>query len=160
MAQRPRPRERAGAETGRPGHRGLLGAEMPGWLVLLLVGLGLPRTILSDLGVVEPEGSAIYYVLALVPFAVWLAVAIVRRTGTPIRDHLLTGAVYGLSLVVVHEAVWAAGPSIGHRPPQSVVGLAGHGYAFAIAMMIGLGVGLVAAAIATAAKGVRTVRAR
>lgn len=160
-------------ELGSPGRvrRNVLGTEMSLWLLLVLIGLGLPRTILADLGVVDPESSSVYYVLALTPFVVWFAVAIFRRTGSPIRDHLVTGALYGISLVIVHEALWSAGSSLGHHPPQGAVTLADrfgsplrelvlHGYSFVIAMMIGLGVGLTAAVIAAVAKRVRTIRAR
>jgi hypothetical protein len=151
--------------------RNLLGTEMPVWLLLVLIALGLPRTILADLGIVAPESSSIYYVLALTPFAVWLAVAVFRRTGSPIKDHLLVGALYGLSLVIVHEALWAAGSSLGQHLPQSAVRLAErfspplrelflHGYTLAIAMMIGLGVGLTAGVVAVIAKRVRAIRAR
>lgn len=150
--------------------RNLLGTEMPGWLLLVLIALGLPRTILADLGIVAPESSLIYYVLALTPFAVWLAVAVFRRTGSPLKDHLVAGTLYGISLVIVHEALWAVGSSLGHHPPQSAVGLAQqfsaplrdlvlHGYTFVIAMMIGLSVGLIAGVVAAAAKRVRTIRA-
>jgi hypothetical protein len=151
--------------------RSLLGTEMPGWLLLTLVALGLPRTVLADLGVVAPESSAIYYVLALTPFVVWAGVAVFRRTGSPIKDHLVAGTLYGLSLVIVHEALWAAGSSFGHQPPESAVSVAErfspavrelvlHGYSFVIAMMIGLGVGLTAGVVAAVANRVRTVRAR
>lgn len=144
---------------------------MPGWLLLVLIALGLPRTILADLGIVAPESSAVYYVLALTPFAVWLAVAAFRRTGSPIKDHLLAGTLYGLSLVVVHEALWSADSSLGHHPPQGAVSSAEqfssplrelvlHGYTFVIAMMIGLGVGLTAGIVAAVANRVRTIRAR
>lgn len=149
--------------------RNLLGTELPGWLLLTLIVLGLPRTVLTDLGIVAPDSSSLYYVLALTPFAVWLAVAIFRRTGSPIKDHLVAGTLYGLSLVVVHEALWAARSSIGHHPPQSAIRLAErfspplselvlHGYALVIAMMIGLGVGLTAGVVAAIAKRVRTIR--
>lgn len=154
-----------------PVRRSLLGTEMPGWLLLVLVALGVPRTVLSDLGVVTPESSWVYYVLALAPFAVWFAVAVLRRTGSPIKDHLVAGALYGLSLVVVHEALWNAGSSLGHHPSQSAVRLAEqvgpslrdlvpHGYSFVIAMMIGLGVGLTAGLVAAVANRVRAIRAR
>ena len=159
--------------TSHPGPLGnnLPGTGMPGRLLLLLIALGLPRTVLTDIGVVTPEGSWIYYLVALTPFAVWLAVAVFRRTATPVRDHLLTGALYGLSLFAVHEALWTASPSLGHQLPQTALSLAGrftpplsdvilHGYTFAIAMMIGLGVGVTAAIIATIAKYTRTIRTR
>lgn len=158
-----------GIENAGVDGRRFLGTGMPAGFMLGLVALGLPRTVLEDLGVVAPESSWVYYVLALTPFAAWLAVALFRRTATPIRDHLVTGALYGLSLLVVHEALWTAGPSAGPEP--GAVSLARgygsplreliiHGYTVGIALMIGLGVGVVAALVAATAKGVRTVRSR
>lgn len=174
MFQRRQPRGGVQDETGSPGLLGrtVLGTDMPAWLLLGLIALGLPRTVLADLGVVAPESSSIYYVLALAPFAAWFAVAVFRRTRSPIRDHLVTGTLYGLSLVVVHEAMWNVGSaSLGHRPPQSAVELADrygsplrevvlHGYSFVIAMAIGLGVGVTAAVVAVIAHRVRAGRTR
>lgn len=135
---------RGGIERRRPIERSLPGTTMPVWLLLVLVGLGLPRTILTDLGVIAPESSWIYYVLALTPFAVWLAVALFRRTATPIRDHLLAGTLYGLSLFVVHAASLSTG-----RPLGSTL---------AIAMMIGVGVGVIAGVAGATAQWVRRIR--
>lgn len=133
---------------------GAFGGTVPGtgWSWPVLAGLvvsTLPRSVLAELGVVRPEGSALYYVLALAPFAFWLGLAVVRRTPTPLRDHLLAGAVYGVSLVVVHETL---------GPPLR--GLARHGSTVGIAMTIGLGAGLVAGLVAAAATWVRAIRAR
>ena len=79
---------------------------MPTWLMLALVAVGLPRTILADLDIVAPESSLLYYVLALTPFAVWLAVAVLRKSRRPFMDFLVLGVLYGLSLVVVHQLLW------------------------------------------------------
>lgn len=149
-----------------PNARRLLGTCWSGWALAGLVALGLPRTILADLGIVEPQSSWVYYVLALTPFAVWFAVAAVRRTATPIRDHLVAGALYGVSLIIVHEALWSVGTSLGHEPPSGAVALSQqfasplrelivHGYTAGIALMIGIGVGVVAAIIAAVAKLIR-----
>ncbi len=146
--------------------RKVLGTSWPAWLLLTLVALGLPRTILADLGVVVPESSWIYYLLALTPFAVWFGLAVVRRTPSPIKDHLVAGTLYGLSLVVVHEALWAFRSSLGHHPPQAAVDLASgfgsplrelvlHGYTSGVALAIGLGVGATAAVVAAVANRVR-----
>lgn len=150
--------------------RNVPGTEMPLSLMLGLIALGLPRTILADLGIVAPESSWVYYVLALTPFVVWLAVAALRHTRRPVRDHLAAGTLYGLSLVIVHEALWTAGSSLGHHPPLSAVRLAEpfsaplrqlilHSYTFGIAMTIGLGVGLVAGVVAAVAKYARSLHA-
>jgi hypothetical protein len=144
--------------------------DMPIRLMLLLVGLGLPRTILADLDIVAPESSLLYYVLALTPFAVWLVVAIVRRSRRPFADFLVLGVLYGLSLVLVHQVLWDVGPSLGHRPPESAVDfasqfspawreLATRAYTSGIAILIGVGTGLVAALVAVGAHGWRTRRA-
>lgn len=151
--------------------RGILGADLTVWAMLILVALGLPRTVLADLGILVPEGSWLYYVVALAPYAVWLAVAVLRRTATPIRDHLLVGALYALSLVVIHELFWNVESSQGHNPPRAALELASgfaspvrelviHGYEFGVATMIGVGSGAVMALVALAATGVRRLRGR
>jgi hypothetical protein len=142
------------------------GTRMPWTLALGLVALGLPRTILSDLGVLAPESSAIYYLVALLPFAAWLAVAVLRSTASPIRDQLAVGLLYAVSLIIVHELLWNADASVGHHPPQAALRLGAavdppldrlvvHGYAGMIALMIGLGVALVAGLAGTVARLVR-----
>lgn len=141
------------------GSRRFPGTDMPTWLMLLLVALAVPRTVLEDLGIVEPEGSLVYYFLALVPFAVWLGVAVVRRSRRPFLDFLMVGILYALSLVLVHQVLWNVGPSLGHNPPASAVAfadrfsagwhdLALRGYTSGIALMIGIGSGLVIAVVA------------
>lgn len=148
-----------------------LGEPMPWWAVAGLAALGVPRTVLSDLGVIETDGSVLYFVLALGPYAVWLAVALVRRTSTPLRDHLLTGVLYGLCLVIVHELFWTAETSQGQSPPQAAIDLAAgydapisdlviHGSEFLVAMMIGVGSGLVMALIALVVTMIRSRRVR
>lgn len=145
------------------------GAPMTWWTMVGLAALGLPRTVLSDLGIIETDGSVLYFVLALGPYAVWLAVAVLRRTPRPLRDHLLTGVLYGLSLVVVHELLWSVETSQGQDPPQAAIDLATrfdsplsdlviHGSEFGVAMMIGVGSGLVMALIALIANWIRSRR--
>lgn len=124
--------------------------DMPVWLMLLLVALGLPRTVLEDLDIVAPESSLLYYVLALTPFAAWLAVAIFRPTRKPLMDFLVLGALYGLSLVIVHQALWTQQ----HDTDD------GRGTSIMIAMVIGLGTGLLAALVAIVAAAVRKRRDR
>lgn len=117
--------------------------NLPVWLVLALVALGIPRTVLSDLDVVAPESGLLYYCLALVPFATWLAVAVVRRNRRPFTDFLLVGALYGLSLVIVHQLMSSEG-----------LGLKEIG----IAMTIGIGTGLVVGLVALAVAALRRQR--
>ena len=158
------------ATPPRPGtRRPARFTDMPVWLLLTLVAIGLPRTVLADLDIVEPESGLLYYVLALAPFAAWLAVAILRRTSRPIMDFTVLGAAYGLSLAAVHHLLWNADAGYGNRPPASAVefaqnfgaglqGIALHGYTVMIGMMIGIGSGLVAALVALAATVVRGTR--
>ena len=145
--------------------------DMPIWLMLVLVALGLPRTVLADLDIVAPESSLLYYVLALTPFAVWLVVAIVRPSSRPFADFLVLGVLYGLSLLVVHQLLWDVGPSLGHNPPESAVDfanqfspawreLATRAYSSGIAILIGVGTGLVGAVVAVGAHAWRRSRAR
>lgn len=145
--------------------------DMPVWLMLVLVALGLPRTILADLDIVAPENSLLYYVLALTPFAAWLVVAIVRSSRRPFADFLVLDVLYGLSLVVVHQVLWDVGPSLGHNPPESAVDFANQfspawrelttrAYSSGIAMVIGVGTGLAAALVAVGVHAWRKRRAR
>ncbi|HEX4815175.1 MAG TPA: hypothetical protein VFV66_20730 [Nonomuraea sp.] len=147
----------------------LRGGGMPTWLMLTLVAIGLPRTILADLDVVPPESGLLYYVIALAPFAAWLVVAIVRETTRPVRDFLVLGALYGLSLVVVHQVLWNVGAGMGHQAPAGAASfaenfgpafqdLAIRGYTIIIAMGIGVGSGLVVAMVALVATVVRSRR--
>jgi hypothetical protein len=150
----------------RPARR-FPGTDLPVWLMLGLVALGLPRTVLADLGIVAPESSLLYYVLALLPFAVWLAVAVVHRSRRPFLDFLVLGILYGLTLVVVHQVLWDVGPSLGHQPPDGAVafaaqfgpdwrGLALRGYTVLVALLIGLGTGAVTGLVAVLAGGWRS----
>lgn len=146
------------------------GTDMPAGLLLLLVALGVPRTVLADLDVVPPESGLLYYFLALTPFVAWLAVAVVRRSRRPLGDFLVLGILYGVSLVVVHQVLWDVGPLAGEHAPAGVVDLAerfGPGWrepvqrtcTSGIAMLIGVGSGLVAAAVAVGARTWRSARA-
>ncbi|NIK61671.1 hypothetical protein [Kribbella shirazensis] len=117
--------------------------DMPAWLVLVLVALGIPRTVLADLDVVPPESGLLYYCLALIPFAVWLGVAIRRRSRRPLTDFLMVGGLYGVSLAIVHQLMWTDGLALRH---------------IGIAMMIGLGTGLVVGLVALVANLWRSKR--
>ncbi len=84
---------------------------------------------------------------------------------------MVLGVLYGLSLVVVHQALWDVAESKGHRPPAAAVTfaesfspafqeLAVRGYTVMIALGIGLGTGLVAALVAVVANTLRSRRSR
>ncbi|HEV7652376.1 MAG TPA: hypothetical protein VGP26_29835 [Actinophytocola sp.] len=150
-------------------HRPFWLTDMPTWLMLLLVVVGLPRTILADLNVVPPESGILYYFLALAPYVAWVAVAIVRETRKPIADFIVLGVLYGLSLVLVHQVLWNAGAGEGQETPAAarsfaegfspgMQDLATRGYTVMIAMAIGIGSGIVVALIAFVAKLVRSRR--
>lgn len=156
------PRQDAARRSPGLLHRRFVLTDMPTWLMLALVAVGLPRTILADLDIVAPESGLLYYFLALTPFAVWLGVAVARRTRRPFMDFLVLGVLYACSLVVVHQALWDVGPSLGHRPPDGAVSFAEQfsgvwydvalrGYTTVIALGIGVGTGLVIALVAVVA---------
>jgi hypothetical protein len=145
--------------------------DMPTRLLLLLVALGVPRTVLADLNIVPPESGLLYYFLALTPFGVWLAVALGRRSRRPFADFLMVGVLYGLSLLIIHQVLWGVGPSLGHNPPASAVEFADQfsagwrdfalrGYTSGIAMIIGIGSGLVAGIVAVGSHVWRSKRSR
>ncbi|NJP93107.1 hypothetical protein HCN51_27280 [Nonomuraea sp. FMUSA5-5] len=133
---------------------------MPTRLMLLLLALGLPRTVLADLGLVPPESGLLYYVLALTPFAAWLLVATVRESRRPFADFLVLGILYGLSLVVVHQLLWNAAAGYGRNTPAGIAEFTYRAYTSGIAMSIGLGTGLVAALAAVGARAWRSRRTR
>jgi hypothetical protein len=93
-----------------------------GFPILALVGLaalGLPRVILHDLHLIA-EGSAVNWVLALGPVALWVALAVVRRVPNPFLTVLVIGAIFGLMLVITHQVLWdtafqGSPPSIGDQ---------------------------------------------
>lgn len=155
--------------TSTPAPR-VLFTDMRWTLMLVLVAIGLPRTVLADLDIVAPESSLLYYVLALVPFAVWLVVAVVRPTRKPVLDFLVVGVLYGLSLILVHQLLWNA-PGAGHSVPQSAIDFAEQvspdarelvlrAYTAGISLVIGLGTGLACALVAAIAGRVRSSRHR
>ena len=152
--------------TRSKAHRPIWLTDMPAWLMLTLVAIGLPRTILAELDVVQPESGLLYYFLALAPFVTWLAVAVLRETRKPIMDFVVLGVLYALSLAIVHQVFWNASAGFGHQPSAGAVNfaenfspgfqdLAVHGYTIMIAMMIGIGSGLTIAIVAFVAGMVR-----
>lgn len=145
--------------------------DLPTGALLLLVAVGLPRTVLADLDVVAPESGLLYYVLALAPFAIWLTVAVARRSRRPFADFAVLGAVYGLSLIAVHFALWDAAAGYGNRAPAGAVDFAGQfsggwydvalrAHVSAVALLIGVGSGLAVALVAVIARAWRTRRGR
>lgn len=141
--------------------------DMPLWLMLVLLAIAQPRTILEDLNVVAPESSLLYYILALTPFVAWFAVALVRPSRQPFMDFVVLGILYGLSLALVHQALWDVGSSLGAHPPAGAVSFASgvapslrelalRGYTVVIAMMIGVGSGLVVGLAALVARAGRS----
>lgn len=143
--------------------------DLPTWLASGLAFLGIPRTVLADLDVVAPESGLLYYLLALVPFAAWLVVALVRDNRRPFVDFVTVGVLYGLTLIVIHQVLWTVGPSLGHHPPAGAVAFAARFapawqdlvlriYTSGIALLIGLGCGVVTGLIALAAHAWRARR--
>lgn len=139
--------------------------DMPWTLMIVLVVIALPRTILVDLDIVPQESSLLYYVLALAPFAAWLAVAILRPTRRPFRDFIVLGILYGVSLIVAHQVLWHA-PGAVHSIPSDAIefaqgfspggqDLALRSYSAMISLGIGLGAGAAAALVAAIARVVR-----
>lgn len=139
--------------------------DMPWMLMLGLVAAGLPRTVLADLDVVTPDSSIGYFMIALVPFAAWLAVAVLRRTRRPVRDFLALGVMYGLSLLLAHQVLWHA-PGAEHSIPQAAIDFAGRfapawrdaamrAYTALVSLGIGLVTGVVVAGVAFLAHRLR-----
>lgn len=141
---------------------------MPIWLVVVLVLLMVPRTLLSDLALIT-ENTMPYYFFALIPYAVWLGVALFYKSKKPFMDFLVLGVLYGLTLIIIHQLLWNPGSSFGYQPPQAALDfgaqfasnlqdLAARGYTIIVSLVIGIGSGIVFGLIAMASRWIRTRR--
>ncbi len=77
---------------------------LPGWLIVVLGLLAVPRAVLHDLDVVA-EGNPINRLLVFGPLIIWVIVA-VRLAGNPFLALLAAGGVYGICLAAVHNIFW------------------------------------------------------
>lgn len=111
----------------------------------------VPRTLLNDLGLLT-EQTVPYFFLALVPYALWLGVALFRRSKKPFMDFLVLGILYSLTLIVIHQLLWNPDGSTGYQPPQAALDfgarvttnfqtLAARGYTVVVSLIIGVGSG-------------------
>ncbi len=99
-----------------------------GFSFLALVGLAalaLPRVILHDLHIID-EGDVINWVLALGPFAVWIAAAVVKKVPNAFLTVLVIGVIFGVMLVVTHQLLWDAAfqgdpPALGDSPAALII---------------------------------------
>ncbi|BEL12156.1 hypothetical protein Q0Z83_103470 [Actinoplanes sichuanensis] len=73
-------------------------------LMIVLGLLAAPRAVLHDLGLIH-ERTGVNALLVFVPLLIWVLVA-VTRSPNPIRLLLGAGVVYGISLAVIHNALW------------------------------------------------------
>jgi len=90
-------------KTPQLGLNGQLG--LPGWLIVGLGLLAVPRPVLHDLAVVA-EGSPVNGLLVFGPLVIWVIVA-VRLAGNPFLALLAAGGVYGVCLAAVHNIFWS-----------------------------------------------------
>ncbi|MET0419934.1 MAG: hypothetical protein ABW022_28295 [Actinoplanes sp.] len=124
----------------------------------VIVGLGLlaaPRVVLHDLDLIS-EGTFINALLVFVPLLIWIAVAVWRSTN-PFVSLLAAGGVYGLCLLVVHNALWSQswagdpprlGGNLAGRLPTAVEELILRGAMSVTSIFTGLAVGTVCGAVA------------
>jgi hypothetical protein len=140
--------------------------SMPVWLVMVLTFIMVPRTLLSDLGIIIAE-TPVYYVFALTPYAVWLSIALLRKSEKPFQEFLVLGVLYSLTLILIHQTLWNNGTELGHQLPQAALDfgarfgpslrdLAVRGYTIMISLLIGVGSGAVVGLIAAAARYIRS----
>ncbi|MEV4281313.1 hypothetical protein [Actinoplanes xinjiangensis] len=73
-------------------------------LMIVLGLLAAPRAVLHDLGLVH-EGTGLNALLVFVPLLMWV-VAAVTHSSSPVRLLIGAGAVYGICLAVIHNALW------------------------------------------------------
>ncbi|PWK51505.1 hypothetical protein [Actinoplanes xinjiangensis] len=79
-------------------------------LMIVLGLLAAPRAVLHDLGLVH-EGTGLNALLVFVPLLIWVVTA-VTRSPSPVRLLLGAGAVYGICLAVIHNALWNGEASV------------------------------------------------
>jgi len=77
---------------------------LPGWLIVVLGLLAVPRAVLHDLDAVA-EGSPVNSLLVFGPLVIWVIVAVLLA-GRPFLALLAAGGVYGIGLAAVHNIFW------------------------------------------------------
>ena len=127
--------------------------------VVLLAALTIPRVPIHDLKLLSFD-SPLYKVLAVVPFLVWLLVALLRRTTRPLYDFLAVGMTYGIFLGLTHQVLWNASwngdtPQLGGNLANidpSLENIIVRMFGFCSSVMTGLIIGLLFGLIAYAAQ--------
>ncbi|MEV1130165.1 hypothetical protein [Agromyces sp. NPDC049794] len=94
--------DNATAATPRT-RQGALG--LPLLAMIGLAALAVPRVILHDLHLIG-EWSPVTWLLSLLPVAVWIAVAVLKRVPHPFVTVLMIGVFYGVMLVITHQLLW------------------------------------------------------
>ncbi|HEX6956176.1 MAG TPA: hypothetical protein VF156_14980 [Agromyces sp.] len=90
-----------------------------------LAALGVPRVILHDLGLIE-ENGLVTWLLALLPIAAWIVVAVAAKVPNPFLTVLVIGTIFGVMLVVTHQLLWVPAfdgnpPALGDGPLASLI---------------------------------------
>ncbi|MFC4072494.1 hypothetical protein [Actinoplanes subglobosus] len=78
--------------------------------MIVLGLLAAPRAVLHDLGLIH-ERTGLNALFVVVPLLIWIVVAVTRPV-SPVRLLLGAGVVYGISLAVVHNALWNGGSTV------------------------------------------------
>ncbi|MEY8561146.1 hypothetical protein AALF85_10620 [Jeotgalicoccus halotolerans] len=74
--------------------------------IIFLVLLGIPRTILHDLSLIE-EGTFINLLFVFVPILVWIVYILFRNDKAPAFSIFILCVLYGVILAVTHQLLWA-----------------------------------------------------
>ena len=85
--------------------RNLFKTDLPFYIIFILAALAVPRVIIHDLHLADLN-SAPYKALATVPYLIWFAVAVARKSSTPLKDFLVVGGVFGGLLALTHQLLW------------------------------------------------------
>lgn len=81
--------------------------RFPLWLILLLAALTVPRAVVHDLRLL-PFDTIFYSALAIIPWIIWLLIALFWKTKKPLLDFVMIGLTYGLLLALAHQILWDA----------------------------------------------------
>ena len=112
-----------------------------------LAALGVPRVALHDLHLI-PQNGVITWLLALLPPAIWITVAVAKRVPRPFLMVFVTGVLFGAMLVITHQIFWnqafdGDAPPVGALP-DAVIRL----FAIPSGLFTGAAIGAIAGVIA------------
>ncbi len=91
--------------------------------MIVLGLLAAPRVVLHDLDLIH-EGTGLNALFVFLPLLIWVVVA-VTRSPSPVRLLLGAGAVHGICLAVIHNALWDGEATVAEPAARVAITLSG-----------------------------------